>query len=138
MSGEVISFDDMCNLAEGFSKETFNPFAQYHAGSDSLFIQFTPGTGLRERVDGRLTIQKDIDSGEIIGAQIKGFRALCSTIAEQPGFKVWTSLNNTINVGYLLMLQVLKGGIEGVAAIHYVNLSKRATELEVEPALCEV
>jgi hypothetical protein len=126
----------MFELAETFSAQPFQKSVSYHEGSDSLFVKFKPGPVKGERIDGRLTVLRDLDTREIIGAQIKGYRAMSRTMAQEPGFKIWTAHNKSFNVGYMLMRCVLAGEVSDTLAIHYIDVSKHALSLEAEPVFC--
>lgn len=133
-----IAYDEYIDKLLAEPERPFSPFAEYDADGDCIEFFMTPDAYFAERVDGLLTVYRSQDNKEIVGAQIKGMKALLADILGKfPSFRV------EIHDGKFPLVHIFRVGLwslrgESDDVVHiYQFLTEKAEELgaEVEDGL---
>ncbi len=118
--------------------EQYRPTATYDADGDCIEFLAKPDPFYAERIDDLVTVYYSQDTGEIIGALIKGVSRFCSEFSKKnPGFKIVIE-EGPVRLEHLFLARLWSSAEDrkAIRTLAYQKLIEVAGETEVEGTLC--
>lgn len=120
-----------------YSPDRF-PMIEHDVAGDCLEVFQSDEPHYGERIDERVTVYIGQESGEIVGALVKGLRTwIARILTEYPGFQLDVNDEDRAVLGILFHLRQLKE-TDPQLQIRYKSLSKVANGWRVNLANCDI